>query len=448
MTNPLLSWIETSYRDAVQSFSDGHHSLAAKLAHQVLAALPIHDGAMHLLGLCALQDGKNEEAATWLLESLKSSPSDPQRRLALAMALKAGGDIAGAILNLRLAAEQDPANAQIRLNLANLLQDTGDFDNGLDCYRQAALLAPDNAQLRYNLGLTLLTLGQFEEGWREAEWRWKAAGIDLDRVDFKAPAWTGEERPGQTILLWAEQGLGDVLMFCRYVPLLAQKGMRVLLQTPRQLHPLLRSLEGLDGLFAEGDPLPAYDVQLPLLAVPGRMKTGLATIPGHVPYLKPPLDRQAFWQERLSDVKGLKIGLSWRGNPAHANDANRSLTPSLLTPLLDMEGISWIGLQPDPGPHTPPIFNAGPDLQDWGDSAGLAANLDLTISVDSSVAHLAGALGLPCWLMLPFLPDWRWMLHRPDSPWYPNMRLWRQDGPGAWDGLIRRLSSALRSFPR
>lgn len=447
MTNPLLSWIETSYRDAVQAFSDGHHSLAAKLSRQVLAALPIHDGAMHLLGLCALRDGNNEEAAAWLLESLKSAPSDPQRRLALAMALKASGDIEGAILNLRLAAEKDPTSAQIRLNLANLLQDIGDFEDGLECYRQAALLAPDNAQLRYNLGLTLLTLGHFEEGWREAEWRWKAAGLDLDRVDFKAPAWTGDVRAGQTILLWAEQGLGDVLMFCRYVPLLAQRGMRVLLQAPRQLHPLLESLEGLAGLFAEGDPLPAYDFQLPLLAVPGRLKTSLATIPDQTPYLAAPRERIAAWKDRLSNFKGLKIGLSWRGNPAHANDANRSLNPSLLTPLLDMEGISWIGLQPDPGPNPPPIFNAGPEFQDWGDSAGLAANLDLMISVDSSAAHLAGALGLPCWLMLPFLPDWRWMRERADSPWYPSMTLWRQDRPGDWESLIRRLSSALSSFP-
>lgn len=447
MTNPLLSWIETSYRDAVQAFSDGDHSLAAKLARQVLAALPIHDGAMHLLGLCAWKDGKNEEAAAWLLESLKTTPSDPGRRHALAMALKAGGDIAGAISNLRLAAEHDPANAEIRLNLANLLQDTGDVEGGLALYRQAAHLAPDNARLRYNLGLSLLTLGRFEEGWSEAEWRWRAAGLDLDKVDFGAPVWTGETRTGQTILLWAEQGLGDVLMFCRYVPLLAQKGMRVLLQAPGQLHPLLRSLEGLAGLFAEGDPLPAYDVHLPLLAVPGRMGTNLATIPGRTPYLTAPADRLAFWKERLKAFKGLKVGLSWRGNPAHANDANRSLDPSLLAPLFELNGISWIGLQPDPGPNPPPIFNTGPELADWGDSAGLVANLDLTISVDSSAAHLTGALGQTCWLMLPYLPDWRWMLRRADSPWYPSMTLWRQDSPGDWEGVIRRLSAALRSFP-
>ncbi len=448
MTDTLTAWIASSFSEAVQAFNQGEHELAQKQARTLLAASPNHDGAMHLLGLCALRQGRFDEAVAWLGEAVMRNPADGERLSALGVAQKAAGDIKGATQSLEQAASLQPGNAPLRINLANLLQDQGDYEKALELYRQAARLDPNNALLRYNLGLSLLTLGQFVEGWAEAEWRWKAAGLDLERVDFKAPAWRGEDLQGKTLLLWAEQGLGDTIMFCRYVPILAGLGASVLLQAPKPLHPLLSGLHGLAGLFAEGDPLPPFDLQAPLLAVPGRMGTILQTIPGQTPYLHATTERIAAWQDKLKHLKGVKVGLSWRGNPAHANDANRSLPTELLAPLFEVGAISWIGIQPDPGPCPPPIFNAGPELVDWGDTAGLMANLDLMIAVDSSSAHLAGAMGIPCWLMLPYLPDWRWLLERQDSPWYPSFSLFRQQSPQDWPGVIQRLQAALTAFSR
>jgi tetratricopeptide (TPR) repeat protein len=448
MSDPLRNWIDSSYIEALQAYNRGDREAAYRLSRQILAALPSHDGAMYLMGLCCLGFGQAEEAASWLQESLRNTPDDPQKLMALGMALKACGNLPGATQALQKAIPGEPANALLCINLANLLQDQGEFAQGLDFYRRAIGLAPDNALAHYNLGMTLLTLGQFKEGWAEAEWRWRAAGLDLERVDFKAPIWHGENLAGKSLLLWAEQGLGDTIMFCRYIPLLSRQGIQVSLQAPRALHPLLSTLNGLGGLHAEGDPLPAFDAHLPLLAVPGRLKTDHETIPAEIPYLQAPPQTPDVWRERLNGMKGLKVGLCWRGNPLHANDANRSLPTAFLKPLLDVADISWIGIQPDPGPEPPPIFNAGPELSNWGDTAGLVANLDLVIAVDSSTAHLAGALGKPCWLMLPYLPDWRWMLGRTDSPWYPSMTLFRQSATGDWPEVITRVRDALLDYLR
>ncbi|MBF0168374.1 MAG: glycosyltransferase family protein [Alphaproteobacteria bacterium] len=448
MTDKLLTWADECYREAHAAFNQGLLKKAEGFARSLLAALPQHGGAALLMGLCALALGRHQEAVAWLDSCKDKVPEDGQRLAALGLARKGAGDLRGAIEALAVAASLMPLKAEVRVNLANLLQDCGEFEESLSIYRQAAALEPDNAQLRYNLGMTLLTLGRFEEGWTEAEWRWKAAGLDLERVDFQAPAWHGEEMGGRTLLLWAEQGLGDTIMFCRYVPMLAAKGIKILLQAPRILHPLLTSLKGLSGLYAEGDPLPPFDAHAPLLAVPGRMKTCLETIPGEAPYLHPPKDRQDFWRQELAGLEGLKAGLVWRGNPNHPNDVNRSLSPALLTPLLNIKGIDWMAIQPEVGAEAPPIANAGPRLTDWGDTAGLLANLDLVIAVDTSTAHLAGALARPCWLLLPALPDWRWMEKRTDSPWYPTMTLFRQESLGDWEGAVSRLGEALSVLPR
>lgn len=443
MNDTLAEWLGTTFAEAIEHYNDGRHSKAEALARQVLSLRPDSDSAQHLLGLCALSLGRPDEARAWLLESLRRTPDNADRWLALGMAQKSVGDNLSALESLKRANSLQPERSDILINLANLAQDTGNFEAGLAAYRHALSLAPEDAQIHYNLGLSLLTLGQFQEGWREAEWRWKAAGIDLDKVAFNAPFWKGENLAGGTLLLWAEQGLGDTIMFVRYIRLLAEQGAKVLLQAHKSLHPLLESLEGLHGLFAEGDSLPSYDYQAPLLAVPGRFGTKLDTIPAATPYLHPSPKTVDKWRERLKSSKGRKVGLTWRGNPAHANDRARSIPTPLLKPLLEIEGVDWIGLQPDPGENPPGIFNAGPELGDWGETAGLVANLDLVIAVDSSAAHLAGAVGADCWLLLPYLPDWRWLLGRADSPWYPSMTLWRQPKPGDWQSPISDVARAL-----
>lgn len=443
MSEALAEWLAERFTEALTLFNDGHHSKAESLARQVLAAIPSHEGALRLIGLCALAQGRFKEAIAWLEESCRLPPLDADKSFALGVALKGDGRLDDAISRLREAHRQAPDRIDILVILANSLQDRGECAEGLEHYRLAARLAPNNPLVRYNLGLSLLMLGRFAEGWAESEWRWKAAGFDLEAVSFGAPLWRGESLIGKTILLWAEQGYGDSIMFCRYAEPLAAMGATVLLQAPRPLLPLLSALAGVRGLYAEGEKLPSFDFHAPLLALPGRFRTDLTNIPNRIPYLAAEAKTKAKWHDRLAGLTGRKIGLTWRGNPQHANDANRSMPPSLLQPLLSVEGVSWVGLQPDPGPGAPAIFNAGPDLSDWGETAGLVANLDLLVCVDSSTAHLAGAMGKACWLMLPFFPDWRWLLARDDSPWYPSMKLWRQTSPGDWPGVISDVRLAL-----
>jgi tetratricopeptide (TPR) repeat protein/ADP-heptose:LPS heptosyltransferase len=357
------------------------------------------------------------------------------------------------------AIELDPAYAQAHGNLGNTLkEEQGRFTEAEASYRRAIALDADYAQARSNLGILLLSLGRYTEGWPYYEARYDPKQdekwIALPELPF--PQWQGESLLGKSILLWPEQGLGDEIQFARYAPVLKERGVAHLtLVCTAPLKTLLQTVAGVDHLITQGEPILQHDYWAFPLSLPLHLGTTLASIPADLPYLGADPQRMQQWQARLPE-DGLKVGLVWRGNAQHQNDANRSL-PGLasLAPLWAVAGVKFVSLQKGPAeaeaispPNGQPIVALGENIHDFADSAALVAQLDLVICVDTSVAHLAGALGKPCWVMLPAVgTDWRWLHERSDSPWYPGvMRLFRQTTPESWDATIAQVAQALHAW--
>jgi tetratricopeptide (TPR) repeat protein len=319
----------------------------------------------------------------------------------------------------------------------------------LASYDRAIALQPAFPEAHWNAASLRLLTGDLARGWEEYEWRWKYKTMVLAKRNFAQPQWVGEPIEGKTILLHSEQGLGDAIQFCRYVPLVAGRGARVILEVDRRLQELVSSLVGVPQVLSTGDALPEFDVHCPLLSLPRAFNTALETVPAQTPYLRAPPERLAKWSARLGPKHGLRVGLIWSGNPAHHRDQARSIELSALTPLLDVPA-TFFSLQKDIRPADAAMLAAhseviqiADDLVDFSDTAAVMTQLDLIISVDTSTVHLAGALGRPVWILLPYLPDWRWLLDRDTSPWYPTARLFRQDETRGWDSVIPRVHTAL-----
>ncbi|WP_419689174.1 tetratricopeptide repeat protein [Burkholderia theae] len=322
-------------------------------------------------------------------------------------------------------------------------------EDALRAYAEAIDIDPDYAHAHCMRAFLCLSIGDFAAGWAEYEWRWRDSQLDGSRRDFAQPRWThGMPLDGQTILLYPEQGLGDTLQFCRYVPLVKALGARVVLEAPVELKALFATLDGVDVLVARGDPLPPFDLHCPLLSLPLEFRTDLSSIPAGAPYLRADPVRVERWRARLGAADRPRIGLVWAGNPLHLNDRNRSITLVDLLPLLD-DRYEWISLQKvirdedRAALDTSAIRFVGDELTDFAETAALIDAMDAVISVDTSVAHLAGALGQPLAVMLPHTPDFRWLLDRDDSPWYPGARLFRQPEGGQWAPVVERIRDAL-----
>jgi tetratricopeptide (TPR) repeat protein len=347
-----------------------------------------------------------------------------------------------------IAARPDYAHALS--NRAVTLEGMKRLDEALASYDAALAVRPDYADARWNRSMLQLLTGDFNTGWREYEWRWKTNKPELIKRDFAQPVWLGQVGiAGRTILLHGEQGLGDTIQFCRYVPLVAARRARVLLDVPASLQSLMASFAGLAEIVpANGGP-PQFDLHCPLLSLPLALRTTIDRVPAQVPYLTVRSKDAQRWGARLPPRDRPRIGLAWSGNPRHGHDSSRSIPLRSLLPLLDIDA-SFISLQKEVRPDDAAVLNDRKDLlhladelATFSDTAALIANLDLVISVDTSIAHLAGALAKPVWVLLPFVPDWRWLLDREDSPWYPTARLFRQESRGDWPTVIRRVAAAL-----
>jgi tetratricopeptide (TPR) repeat protein len=350
--------------------------------------------------------------------------------------------------------------ADAHANLGNTLNHLGRVDEAVASFERAIALEPQSADLHAAFANTLLLDGRFEEGWREFEWRWRTAQFRPADRGFHAPLWRGEPIGERTLLLHGEQGLGDSLQFCRYAALIGT-GARVVLEVQRPLARLMRSLAGPVEVIARGDALPAFDRHLPLVSLPLALGTILETIPAEVPYLAADPADIARWRARLAPLRGLKVGLVWAGDArrgqgvVEAIDARRSTSLAAMAPLAGASGVAFVSLQkgeparqatdPPPGLR---LFDATQDLKDFADTAALVASLDLVISVDTSVAHLAGALGKPVWLLNRYDTCWRWLRGRDDSPWYPTMRQFRQPRPGDWPSVMAAVREALGEWAR
>jgi hypothetical protein len=329
------------------------------------------------------------------------------------------------------------------LNLGRALKELGRPAEALRHYRQAEALAPQNATIQWNLGVCRLLLGDWLRGWQGFEARFAADAVAPSGIE--GPAWTGGPLPDGTLLIHAEQGLGDTIQFARFAAQAKAAGVgRIVLAAQAPLVELMRGVAGIDAVVPRDGPLPPFDAQIALMSLGAALKVTGATIPP-APYLAADPARVRAWGERLGP--GFKVGLVWQGHRLHRNDRNRSLPPTALAPLLAFPGVRWFSLQKEPGPGElaalPGIVDLSGELTDFSETAAAVASLDLVIAVDTSVAHLAGALGRPVWLALPHAPDWRWLMGRADSPWYGTARLFRQTERGAWSGPIAAMRAAL-----
>ncbi len=412
----------------------------------VLALRPDHHQAHNNLGAALGELGRFEEAVEQFRRASELKPDYAEAFANLGHALRAVGRAEEAEAACRRAIGLAPGFATAHLNLGLALQDLGKLDESLAQFRAAEVAQPDYAKAIASEAIVLLQRGDFAAGWEKYEARWRIG--DLPPRNFEEPQWRGEPLAGKTILLHAEQGFGDAVHFLRYVPLVAARGGKVVVEVRRPLIPLVARMPGLT-VVARGERLPDFDVQCPFMSLPLAFATTLDTIPATTPYLAATPERARYWRNRIDVAPGLKVGLAWAGSAIHRNDRNRSIPLERLAPLLAIEGVRWFSLQVGPraadlaAQKGATVADLAPELTDFGETAAVIAALDLVICADTAVAHLAGALGKPAWVMLPFNSDWRWMVGRDNSPWYPSLRLFRQAQPGDWTGVAARMRDAL-----
>ncbi len=399
----------------------------------------------------ALQELKQLQPA---LEShqraLVIQPDYAQAHSNLGIVLHQLGHLDAAINSFDKAIELNPKNVEAHSNKGLALHALGKLDAAIASYDLAIANDPNYAMAHFNKSLSLLLGGQFQPGWEQYEWRWKL-DENLNRVrNFQAPLWSGKNSLlGKTILLHTEQGLGDMIQFCRYSRLISGMGARVVLEVPGQLMKLMAGLHGVDALVPKGTSLPAFDYHCPLLSLPRAFGADSSNFPDAVPYLYSDKNKVKAWSGKLGTQVKPRIGIVWSGNPDHANDSNRSMLLSELLGYLP-NTCEYVSLQKDVRESDgaalklrPDIHHFEEEISDFSDTAALCELMDLVITVDTSIAHLSGAMGKPTWILLPFVPDWRWQLDRGDSPWYPSMTLFRQSETRKWDEALSRVAASL-----
>ncbi len=479
---------------------DAHYNLgnAHRSAGRLEAAVTCYSRAIELkpdymfaysnLALALKDLKKFDEGVACLSNALRLFPDEPKLYANLGVVLWDGGKIDASIASYRRAVALSPDDTshdagQVHHNLATALFRTGAYEqaieherhavemmpsfaeshaimgqchssmgrtgDALECFEHAFRLQPDNLSARLGRARTLLLAGDLKQGFAEYEWRWSRPTAENRRFD--QPEWDGTDLAGRRILLYAEQGLGDTIHAARYIPQVAATGGVVVVECPQTLVSLIASVDGADIVLPSGNPLPAFDCQAPLLSLPRIMGTTLDEIPDSIPYLH--VENAGEPETPATSPGARHVGIAWGGNPNHENDKNRSCDLRNFLPLTTLPGTRFYSLQV--GPRSAdieahgcgPLFtDLSPRLRDFTDTARIVTRLDLVICVDTAVAHLAGALGTPVWLMLPFAPDWRWMLGRNDSPWYPTMILYRQPEPGDWDSVIVDIRQDLEKF--
>ena len=418
---------------------DAHTSLA-----NALAISPDFPPALAGQGRVLLRMGRLEEAVAVLARTLTIDPPRLEARLDLARCHWKLGQLDEALGVLAVAAKQDPSNPIVTRFLIDIYIQRSMWPELHEEMLRRANTDYSGAERKWELCCVNLLFGAMPLGWDQHESRWSHPGLTNPRREFPQAPWRGEALEGRTVLLHCEQGFGDTLMFVRYAPLVKQLGGRVLLLVQPEVADLVATCPGVDGVFSDEGSLPPFDVHLPILSLPYVFRTDLASIPGEVPYLDVPVrvpNRERL-RERLAQSQGrTRIAISWAGNPTHARDAQRSLPAEALRPLQALPDVAWYAVQHGstaPAP-LPALESLAPLLSNFSDTAYALSGMDLVITVDTALAHLAGALGIPTLLMVSYLPDWRWLMGREDSPWYPSLRIYRQTSADRWDSVVQQI---------
>jgi len=461
----------------------GRSDEALVLFDKAHALNPSDGQILNSRGSLLLQLGRAEIALVSFDQALRLAPRQPAVRLNRGVALAQLRRLDEAIAEFDAVLAQEPRQADAHFNRGNALVSLGRVEEAILAYDRALALRPDyikaltsrgvalqalnrnraaladfervlahdknHADAHHNSALVLLMLGDYRAGFKEYEWRWQRTGMPPRRA-LGRPLWLGEfPLTRKSILLHAEQGLGDCIQFVRYAPLLARSGATVVLEVPRELTTLFARVEGVARVVARGEALPSFDLHCPLGSLPLALNTEVSSIPAQIPYLEPDQKRVAKWRERLADLPRHRVAVAWSGNPSHPNDRNRSIAFDRLAPLWS-EDAGFVSIQREPTgievaqmAAIPRLVHVGALLDDFDDTAAVLSLVDLVITVDTAAAHLAGALGRPTFILVPFAPDWRWMLDREDCPWYPTARLLRQPVPGDWETVVGRARAEL-----
>lgn len=458
-----------AYRRALAlrpTFPEAHNNLGNALVAQGRDDLAIAEyrGAISLRStyaqahynlansLCAI--GEADAGIAAFRRALELEPNHADAANNLATALEDQHRLDDALALRRRVIQLRPDWPQGHINLSNLLQAFGEADEAIASAKRALELKPADAEGRMHIACALLCRGDLRAGFALYEARWETKDFTAKQGGFAQPLWDGSDPRGRRILLRDEQGLGDAIQFVRYAKVLTDHGATVIAQVKPPLRRLLENQCGLHQIFTPQVPLPTFDMHIPLMSLPHVMDTTLETIPCDVPYLMPDPQLAEHWHTRVRQQPGrLRVGLAWAGNPSHKLDRRRSLHLSALTELGKLPDITFYSLQKGPTAQQmqsvsfgPPFVDWTTELSDFADTAALIANLDLVIACDTAVAHLAGAMGKPVWVLLHYAPDWRWMRDRSDSPWYPSMRLFRQQEPGNWKTPVWEMIHELRSL--
>ena len=425
----------------------GLHAAAGESFRNAVGLRPDWAEALVNLALALQKQRRFAEAEQCSRRALRLKPDLPEALMALGSVLRDLGRFEAAITRLSEAVRRFPQEVSIRNNLGLALKQMGRLAEAEAVFRAALTLQPENPALRYNLGELDLVAGRLVEGWEGFEYRWRLEGQTPPTL--ATPLWDGRTLRDGRLLLYTEQGLGDTIQFCRYVRLAAERARVVLVVRP-ETRRLLADLHPGVPVALESEGAPDHLVQCSLPSLPRIFGTTLETIPGPAPYLHAHPGVAARWRDRLASLPGLRVGLVWAGNPQHVYDHLRSVPLGQLARVLSVPGVSFVSLQKGATAAQMRALPAGVRLHDWtaeladlADTAALTESLDLVIGVDTSVVHLAGALGKPVWLLNRFDTDWRWLLGRDDSPWYPTLRQFRQRQPGDWKGVVTRVAEAL-----
>ncbi len=426
---------------------------AEQIYRQVLQANPTDANAWCYLGIACHDQDRLDEAVAAYRRAIQLQPHFPIAFNNLGNTLRLQRKLADAVACFDQALRLKPDYVNAHKNKGTALVWEGRLEEALACYGQALEFAPDDADTHKNRGVILLLLGRFDEGWTEYAWRWQTD--EVSRPKYPQPLWDGSPLDGKTILLTAEQGLGDTVHFIRYAAVLRQKyDCRVIAACPKPLLRLLQTCPGIDALVAQDDAPPAFDVYCALLDIPGLLRDHPDTFPCQIPYLRADPELIRHWHDYLQAYGGYKIGLAWQGNPKHQADRMRSMPLTEFAPLGKLKGFQLFSLQKGAGVEqldnlagTLDVVPLGAGLDEstgaFMDTAAVLCNLDLLITTDTAIAHVAGALGVPTWLALSYVPDWRWLLERRESPWYPSLRLFRQPSVGDWAGVVQSMAEEL-----
>jgi tetratricopeptide (TPR) repeat protein len=413
---------------------------------------PTYAEAHGNLGLVQLDRGRIPQAAGCFQRALALQPALAEAHNGLGNVLQRRDRLEEAEAAFGRALTARPSYAEAHHNLGLTLKEQGRLRDAIEAYDRAIHLAPDLAEARFAQSLALLQLGAWPDGWRRYESRWAQKSEPAVRLRrYPQPVWQGEPAAGRTILLWVEQGFGDTIQFVRFARDMTLRGWKVVLEVQRELARLLTTMPDI-AVVPQGTALPPFDVHCPIMGLPGRLGLTLDTLSAGG-CLRPDAEAVQHWRAILGGAAGLKVGVVWRGSPGHKRDRCRSMMPAVFAGFLDQPGIEVISLQKDGRPEELAalpaarlLYDSGPELGDFADTAALVAALDLVISVDTSVLHLAAALGVPCWGLIDFAPDWRWLTARSDSPWYPSLRLFRQPRRGDWPSVARAVRAELANL--